>query len=54
MSRDETAGDRTIRCAHEGCRRVIYPGRSRRRKYCSEACKQAAYRTRQREIGSLR
>jgi hypothetical protein len=31
------------------CARVIYPGRARRRKYCSEACKQAAYRLRQKE-----
>ena len=42
-------GDRTIRCANFSCQRTIYPGRSRRRQYCSEACKQSAYRQRQRE-----
>ena len=42
--------ERTVRCAHESCQRVIYPGRYRQRRYCSEACKQAAYRKRQKRV----
>lgn len=42
-------GERTIRCANSACQRVIYPGRYRQRRYCSEACKQAAYRSRRKK-----
>lgn len=36
----------TIPCAH--CATTMYPGRLRQRRYCSSACRQAAYRQRTR------
>ena len=40
-------GPERIKCA--GCDRLILPGRGRRRAYCTEACKQRAYRERKAE-----